>query len=113
MDVVEFLRDQVKNRKQMNIIGKLPLALKRDFNDYMEDREHCEKQISIRKQQLVMEMEERIKDEFGTRMDTLEERQNNLWDRIYDTMEIDPNGHYCYNRMTNEVMLKNDHDSNY
>jgi hypothetical protein len=113
MDVMSFMKEQLNNRKQMQVLGKVPVGLLREFRNIMEDKDHVDRQIEIRKQQMVLDLEEKLKDEFSTRVDAIENRQTSVWNEIYTSLDIDPNGHYALNRKTGEVMLQNDEEKSY
>jgi hypothetical protein len=113
MDVLNFMKEQINNRNKTEVLGKLPVGLIREFRDICEDKDHVDRQIEIRKQQMILELEQKLKDEFSTRVEAIENRQNSIWNEIYTTLDIDPNGHYYLNRKTGEVFKSNDEEKSY
>jgi hypothetical protein len=107
MDITDFLNERLKEReKESTDIGKIPSHLTREFREYIDDKEHLEKKLEIRKQELALEAEQKLKDEFDIRFEAINERHETIWEKIYQEMNIDPNDSYYYNRATNRIMKR-------
>jgi hypothetical protein len=106
MGFEDFVRDVImKNKVKKVNLGRLPSSISKDFRTFIEDRNYLEDQIDIRKRQLTLEIEQKLRDEFDTRLDAMQFRQESEWDKVYQEMNIDPNGDYKYNRETNEIYM--------
>jgi hypothetical protein len=104
---MDFMRSQMRSSNE-KCVGRLPVGMLKEFRDYIDDKDHMETNLEIRKKQMIMEMETKLKDEFGTRMESIEIRHDNLWDRIYDALDLNPNGSYYFNRKTGEIIMRVD-----
>jgi hypothetical protein len=112
------MREQMKNRNNQNpdkIIGRVPVHLTKEFRDFIDDKDHFEDSLTIRKKQMQMELEQKLKDEFSTRLESIELRHDQIWAKIYDALNIDPNGSYYFNRKTGQIVQRKEQndDTNY
>lgn len=111
MDIVEFMREQIKNKNNQSpdkVIGRIPVHLMKEFRDFIDDKDHFEDSLTIRKKQMQMELELKLKDEFSTRLESIETRHDKIWEKIYDAFNIDPNGSYYFNRKTGQILQRQD-----
>lgn len=106
LDLSDLLNFAQRMRdKDQEIIGRLSSAFGREFREFLEDKDHLESTYDIRKKQITLEAQQKLKDEFQTRFEMIQERHDHMWNRVYEELDIDPNGEYSYNRKTNEVTV--------
>jgi hypothetical protein len=111
MDIIDFMRNQASSLKKEKTVGRVPFSISREFRDFLDDKDHTETQIEIRKKQLALEFEQKLKDEFDSRMESIEIRHDKMWNKIYDALDLDPNGSYYYNRSTGDIVMRIEHDA--
>lgn len=101
-DLLNFANRMKKKNKI--VIGRLQSPISKEFREFCDDKDHLHTTYDIRKKQLQLEMEMKLKDEFQTRFDMLSDNHDRLWDNIYREFDIDPNGEYSFCRDTGEIV---------
>lgn len=105
MDFMEFMKHALKvNGKNEIVIGRVPNSILKEFREFLDDKEYLQATYEIRKKQIMLDAEQKLKDEFQSRLDMIGERHDYMWGKIYEEFDLDPNGEYSYNRSTNEIV---------
>jgi hypothetical protein len=113
MDFLEFLKSasNLNGGNNKKVIGKVPNSFLREFKDFLDDKDHLHTTYDIRKKQIQLELEQKLKDEFQSRFDMIAERHEFMWGKIYEEFNVDPNGEYSFNPSTNEITQYNDNQN--
>jgi hypothetical protein len=112
----DFLRRMIEEKmneeleKDTEFVGELPQHLSDKLRVVKNESEHFDEDLELKKRQYALEVKRKLEAEFDSRYEEYKKEHIAVWNEIYRTMNVDPNGCY-YHRNGKLFVEKSSHET--
>lgn len=90
----DFMEHMLSGDKQEVLVGELPAELRQLHKQFEKVSDKLIDDIEHRVQELQLEANRKIKEEFDDRKDMVEDLKEEFWEQVYTHFNLDPDRHY-------------------
>lgn len=98
-DILKKFIEQKMNeemQKESELIGELPSHLSAKLRRLKIESERLDEDLELRKAQYTLSMKRKLQEEFDSKYQQQEKLHTSVWNEVYQTMNIDPDGVYFH-----------------
>jgi acid stress-induced BolA-like protein IbaG/YrbA len=105
-EAVNAAEKEIKEDQEEFKVGAISSELLQEFKNQKKNRRELKDDAELRKEYWMRKVKRELYEEFAERIDQDEKHMEELWQKVYTELCLDPENEYSLDGITGEVALK-------